>query len=505
MINPIDKALNHITMYRLVLYYVAGLMAVAFLGSFVSLAPVDPAQLAFSAVIITATCWVTNKAFALIYRVPVNVESVYITAFILVLLMPPPGSADHAAILGLVVASVAAIASKFLISVRRKHVFNPVAVGAVAAAYLVGQPATWWVDGNLLLLACVLAGGLLVVRKVQRFDMVGAYVLANVVVTLATTPPDMYGDALRFSVIYSPLLFAGFAMLTEPLTAPQEKWPRLAYGIIVGALSSPNAHVGSFYLTPEVAFLAGNLFAFAVAPRGRFMLVLQRIEKTASGSYDFVFRSDRKIRFSPGQYLNWTLPVPAPDSRGNRRPFTIASSPGEDEVRLGVKFHPRPSTFKRALAQLRPGDSIFADQVSGGFTLPDRREEKLVFIAGGIGVTPFRSMIQHMLDHNERRSVVVLYGNNRADEISYSDVLDRAHARLGVRTVYALAEADERVRVHHIGFMNRELIEREVPDYKERTFYISGPHAMVTHHRGMLRELGVRRSQIKVDYFPGFA
>ena len=505
MNNPVDRLLNHITMYRLVLYYVGGLAAVAFVGGLARLTTTNATDLAFSTVVVVGTCWLANKAFTLIYRVPVNTESVHITALIIILLMPPVAASDTAGVIGLVVASVAAIVSKFLIAVGRKHIFNPVAVGVVASGYLVAQPATWWVDGNMLMILCVLAGGLLVVRKVQRFDMVGAYILANLAVVLLTSPPGMLTETLKFSVVYSPLLFAGFAMLTEPLTSPHARWSRIAYGVIVGALSSPSVHIGGFYLSPELALLIGNAFAFAVSPKGRFKLTLRRIEKVAAGSYDFVFEPDRRLRFRPGQYLDWTLPVRHPDDRGNRRPFTIASAPTEDEVRLGVKFYRNPSAYKRALARMKPGDVIYGSQLAGSFTLPSSREEKLAFIAGGIGVTPFRSMVQDMIDRNERRSIVFIYGNNRVDEIAYADVFERARREIGLRTIYTVADGDERVVPEHRGFIDEDLIRREVPDFQERTFYISGPHAMVTRFRRSLRDLGVSRSRIKVDYFPGFA
>ena len=73
-------------------------------------------------------------------------------------------------------------------------------------------------------------------------------------------------------------------MLTEPLTAPTMRWPRIAFGALVGFLFAPNIHIGSFYFTPELALLVGNLFAFAVGPKGRFVLTLERIEQSAADS-----------------------------------------------------------------------------------------------------------------------------------------------------------------------------------------------------------------------------
>lgn len=505
MTNFIDRLLNHITMYRLVLYYAAGLLAVTFGLGFSKAVPQEPTALAFSVVVIVAVCWLTDRLFALLLRVPANTESVYITALILALLLPPVTASNLLGVGGLALASGAAIASKFVLAYGRKHIFNPVAVGVLASAYLLDQPATWWIGGNVLLLPFVLVGGLLVTRKVQRFDMIGVYVLANIAATLATTSPDHYVEALKQTVLYSPLLFAGFAMLTEPLTAAQAPRMRLIYGAIVGALSSPNIHVGDFYLTPEMALLAGNLFAFAVSPKRRIKFTLLRKEKVANGCYDFVLRPDRSFAFQPGQYLDWTLAVRNPDNRGNRRTFTIASGPDENEVRLGVKFYPQPSAFKRALAAMKPGDVIYGSHLAGSFTLPKSADNKMAFIAGGIGITPFRSMLSDMLARRDQRSVVMLYGVNQPGDVAYGNILQQAGEELDLRTVYALAEGDVRAPNVHRGFIDAALIRREIPDFKERTFYLSGPRNMVTRFQQTLRELGIAPSRIKTDYFPGFA
>jgi glycine betaine catabolism B len=505
MSGRIDDALNRITMYRLTLYYVAGLLMIAFGLSFFGFPPGDPTTLAFSGLVITAVCWTTNRAFAILFRVPVNAESIYITAVILTLVLPPVAAANHSGVEGMLLASFVAVASKFVLALGRKHIFNPVAIGIAASALLLDQPATWWVGGNLILLPFVLAGGLLVVRKVQRFDMVGVYVFSNLAATLATTSPSMFGEALLQSVVYSPLLFAGFAMLTEPMTEAHGKWQRIAYGTIVGTLSSPNIHVGSFYLTPEIAFLVGNAVAFVLNPKGRFKFTLLRVEQMASDCYDYVFKSDRKLAFQPGQYLDWTLDVRNSDDRGNRRPFTIASAPTDREVRLGVKFYPVSSAFKRTLASMRPGDAIYGSQPAGAFTLPKNSAEKLAFLAGGIGITPFRSMVRDLIRRQDKRSIVLLYGANKSDEIAYSYLFEMAERELGMRTVYVIAQDEVSALNCHRGFIDEALIQQQIPDFRDRIFYVSGPRAMVTRFQHVLRELGVARSRIKVDFFPGFA
>ncbi|MDX8449444.1 FAD-dependent oxidoreductase [Mesorhizobium captivum] len=501
MINAVDRFLDHLTMYRLVLYYLMVLLGTALAFCLVKLVPHDPLALAFTTTLTLTACWVANKAFALIFEVPANNDSVYITALILALILDPVAVTDLSGIGAVIFASVWAISSKFIFAVGRKHLFNPAAVGVALSALLLDKPATWWVGGNSWLLPLVLIGGILIVRKLRRLDLVATFVGVALVTILATAA--QYGDVLQETLGSSPLLFFAFVMLTEPLTALTTRWPRIAFAAIIGFLFAPNIHIGSFYFTPELALLAGNLFAYSVGPKGRFVLTLERIEQTAAGSYDFIFRSPRKLAFQAGQYLEWTLGLDRSDNRGNRRYFTVASSPTEQSVRLGVRFYPQSSAFKRALGSMKPGATIHASQLAGDFTLPSDPSIKIAFLAGGIGITPFRSMLQYLIDREEVRPIVVLYGTESQDDIAYRDILGCARRELGITTFYAVAKGA--VRGQYPGYIDARLVRLTMPDYLERTFYISGPQAMVKALRQKLLAMGVSRSKIKVDYFPGFA
>ncbi len=503
MITLIDRMLDPITMYRLVLTYLAALLAAAFVLGFFAVTPHDPTAIAFSAVLTTSACLISNRLFAFVFRVPANSDSVSITALILALILDPVTASDTRGVGVLVFASVWAMASKYIVAVGGRHLFNPAAVAVAMTALLLDHPATWWVAGNLPLLPLVLVGGLLVLRKLRRFDMALVFAAAALATTLATAQPSQFGTVLTETLRSSPLLFFAFVMLTEPLTAPTMRWPRLAFAAITGFFFAPNVHVGTFYFTPELALLIGNLFAYAVGPRGRFVLTLERIEQSAADSYDFIFRSPKKLAFRAGQYLDWTLALDHPDNRGNRRTFTLASAPTEETVRLGVKFYSKPSAFKRALAAMRPGDTIQASQVAGDFTLPADRTEKLAFIAGGIGITPFRSMLRLLLDRDEARPIKVLYAVSRPEDIAYRDVLDAAEAALGIPTVYAVSR--DAGPGEHQGPINASLIRETIPDYRERTFYISGSGAMVAAMRTLLLGMGVERRRIRTDFFSGLA
>ena len=489
-------------MYRLVLYYLVGLVLVAFVFGFFGILPYDPTAIAFSMVLVLAVCWVTNWVFARVFEAATNIESVYITALILVLIINPVMATDHAGVGFLIFASVWAMASKYIFAIGKKHVFNPAAFAVALTALVLNEPATWWVGGNLALLPFVVVGGLLVVRKIQRFDLVASFAVVSLATIVATSGGN-YTTPITQTLLHSSFFFLAFVMLTEPLTTPPNRLLRIAYGAMVGFLFAPNIHIGGFYLTPELALLAGNIFAYAVSPKGRYMLTLVGIEQMSTDVYDFVFKSDRSFWFKPGQYLEWTLAHHYPDDRGNRRYFTIASAPSEQNVRLGVKFYTPSSTFKRALASMKVGEKISASHLSGGFVLPKDATKKLVFIAGGIGITPFRSMVQYMLDKKEKRNVVLLYSNKTAADVAYKPIFDRAQAELGVKTLYALSAEKNQVPGMFNGAIDAALIAQQIPDYKERMFYLSGPHGMVDAFKHTLVGMGVSRFKIKSDFFPG--
>ena len=148
-----------------------------------------------------------------------------------------------------------------------------------------------------------------------------------------------------------------------------------------------------------------------------------------------------------------------------------------------------------------------AAQLAGEFVLPTDRRAKLVFMAGGIGITPFRSMIKHLLDRDEKRPIAVLYSNRTAPEIVYRDVLEEARRRLGIETVYTLTDAKGVPPdwQGETGRVDAEMIAKTVPDYRERMFYLSGPRSLVVGFEEVLRKIGIPKSRIKTDFFPGFA
>ena len=352
MISYIDNQLNKITMYRLVLYYLIFLLGAAVLFSMAGLLAYDPFSLLVSIGFLLGVSWITNRLFAWTYGVPANVESVYISALILALIITPIQSFNDLWFLAW--AGILAMASKYILAIKGKHLFNPVAIAVALTYFTINQSASWWI-ANGTLLPAVLIGGLLVVRKVGRFDMVLSFLGATLTLTVLASLFSGEGviATLQKTISYTPLLFFAFIILTEPITTPPTEKLRMIYGALVGILFVPQFHLGSFYLTPELAILIGNIYSYFVSPKAKLTLKLKERARIAPDVYEFVFATPRKFSFVPGQYMEWTLGHNEPDSRGNRRYFTMASSPTEQNLRLGVKFDKKPSTFKKAMLSMK--------------------------------------------------------------------------------------------------------------------------------------------------------
>lgn len=511
MIKIIDNFLNKITMYKIVLYSLVVLFFYSVILSAFHVLPFSPYGVAFSGFFIVTVSLMFNRLFAYIYDAPTNSESVYITALILFLLISPVtvDTSTEFFILAFM-ASLFSMASKYILAIKKKHIFNPVAIAVVLTALVLNHSASWWV-ATLWMMPVVIISGLLITRKTQRFDLVLSFmaVVLSVIVfrDLTSSSSATLASSLYRAFVSSSMLFFAFFMLTEPLTMPPTRMLRITYGAIVGFLFSPMVHIGPLYSTPEIALVIGNMFSYIVSPKTKLMLAIDSVSEVARGTYNFYFKKDKKLDFLPGQYMEFTLADDMADSRGNRRYFTLASSPTEEDIILGIKYYPNASSFKLKLAATDDYDHVVASQLSGEFVMPKDPKKKLVFIAGGIGVTPFRSMIKYLIDTQEKRDIVMFYSNKTKDDIAYRDVFDQAKRELGIRTIYTLTEAGQfATRADMVNRpLDAKLISQNVPDLKERIYYISGPNSMVNAFRGVLIGLGVPRSQIKVDFFPGFA
>jgi ferredoxin-NADP reductase len=501
--NKIDKILNSLTMYRLLVYGLGGLAALSVVFGFMGQLSTSPTELVVSLALLITSAYVTDRAFGRFLGVPTNMESALITSLIIFLIIHPADSVSAG--LALVLAGAVSSASKFILAWNGKHIFNPAAFAA-ALLSLTGLAATTWWIGSTVFWPFTLLLGLAVVRKIRRYPLFISFSVVSILLqaTLFLYDHQPLMTDMKHALLASPLIFLSTIMLTEPATMPPRRNQQMLFAALVAVLYVTAWRVGPVIIYPEVALLIGNIFAYLISPKFRVRLRLKEIQKISDQVYNYIFQPDRPFDFLPGQYMEWTLAGVPYDSRGNRRTFTIASSPTEPDVHLGLKYYDPASTYKSAFSNLTPGDVVYASQLAGNFTLKAKEARKLAFIAGGIGITPFRSMVKYLTDSNIQSDVALLYIVSDPNEFAYIREFREA-AAVGIRLIPIVTRAYGILPTDVINAkVTAELLSQLVPDYANRTFYISGPSAMVDGTKDYLHELGVTRSKVITDHFSGY-
>jgi glycine betaine catabolism B len=498
---PVQKFVDNIGMYRMVSGALGTLALVSIILGFLGFLPYGGLAQIFSLALALLVALVLNITLAAILRIPANHESAVITAMILFFLAMP--EKDIFKTWPLVAAVAIGVASKYIFAYKKQHFMNPAALGAAALSMTGLYTFSWWA-GNPTLFIPLVVLGVLVVMKVRKW--VPVLGLIGVSAILYVTQSLVYGDtvtaALKTFFMSWPTLFLAFFMLTEPFTMPAKKDAQFLYGGLVGFLSNTTMFASFILITPEFALVLANVLMLPWRLRQKLYLVLEERRQVAKDTFEFIFKKPYGFTYEAGQYLEWMLPHKPSDNKGPRRYFTIASSPTEDKVRVAMKIMGTPSSYKSALGSLDVNQSVIASQLAGDFLLPKNPDVKLALIAGGIGVTPFRSHIKYMIDSEKQHDTVLYYCNNTREDIAYQNIFDEAAKKFPFSVINVVAK-EQLPPPYETGFVTADMIARRTPDFKERVWYISGPPGMVSAYGDLLSGMGIPHHQIKKDFFPG--
>ncbi|HMM55839.1 MAG TPA: FAD-dependent oxidoreductase [Candidatus Desulfobacillus sp.] len=233
---------------------------------------------------------------------------------------------------------------------------------------------------------------------------------------------------------------------------------------------------------------------------------LRRSETVAEGTMAFHLSRPEGFTFRAGQSLLLGLiDPPETDSEGDRRTFTIASAPHEGELMVATRM--RDTAFKRVLKSLPAGAPLTIDGPNGTMVLEEDGSRQLVFLAGGIGITPFRSMILHAAHERLPHRILLLYGNRRPEDAAFLAELQEVERRHGnFRLVALMSEPEKSARgwSGETGRVNRALVERHVAEPQKAIYYFAGPPPMTMAMHAMLEELGVAESSMRYEEFYGY-
>ncbi len=236
-----------------------------------------------------------------------------------------------------------------------------------------------------------------------------------------------------------------------------------------------------------------------------FALTLLGSHAVAEGTTAFRFAKPPGFAFAPGQYVDFSLAAPsAPDPAGNLRSFSLASAPDDDDLTIATRMRGTP--FKRDLAALAPGAAVRASGPYGELVLADDAQP-VVLVAGGIGITPFRSMLRDAARRGDPRSFTLLYGNRTPQATAWYAEWDALAARLPrLAVVHCMSEPAAAVPpwTGETGFVDEKLVARHVADPSAPVWYVVGPPAMTAAVRDVLANLGVDDAAVRVEDFAGY-
>jgi ferredoxin-NADP reductase len=224
----------------------------------------------------------------------------------------------------------------------------------------------------------------------------------------------------------------------------------------------------------------------------RLKLAAKKIE--SPGVVSFILKPQEPLTWKAGQFLHYVLNHAPTDDRGSDRWFTIASAPHERHVMLTTRLaSEKGSSFKKNLKTLKVGDFIEVSDLDGDFIVSDPRKH-YVFIAGGIGITPFRAILNQAAHAGTPLRATLIYANKKK-VAAYKAELE------------AMSRKNPDLKIHYLfnpHRIDKNTVKKIVPDLKKPLFYISGPEPMVEDVGKMLQQMGVRQNQIKQDWFPGY-
>jgi ferredoxin-NADP reductase len=233
--------------------------------------------------------------------------------------------------------------------------------------------------------------------------------------------------------------------------------------------------------------------------------LIKEKQEVAKGTLLVIFDLlGQEVDFEPGQYFFVTLPdIGHQDEKGLRRHITVVTSPNERGV-LGLCTRLRDTAFKRSLVELPVGAEVDVEAPKGDYVLPKETDRPYVFIAGGIGITVFRSMLRYIAEEGLPHRVTLVYSNRDRDSAAFLDELS-ALERDSPNLQVVLTMTDDPAWQGETRRIDADLLRDHLDgDIGSFTFLIAGPPGMVEAVEGTLRDAGVPEEQVRPERFSGY-
>jgi len=237
-----------------------------------------------------------------------------------------------------------------------------------------------------------------------------------------------------------------------------------------------------------------------------FVSKLKDRKEVAERTIAFRFEKPSGWTFKAGQFIDMTLLDPSEmDSEGNTRGFSIASGPHEEMLMVATRM--RDTAFKRVLKTMPIGTAVKIEGPSGDLTLPNNSKRAVALLAGGIGITPFRSMLVRAAKEKLPHRIFLFYSNRRPEDAPFLEelqTLERANPNYKLIASMTEMKKSQRPWDGETGLINQEMLTRHLKSAGTPIYYIAGPPAMVKGLHEMLNKAGVDDDDIRAEEFAGY-
>jgi ferredoxin-NADP reductase len=237
-----------------------------------------------------------------------------------------------------------------------------------------------------------------------------------------------------------------------------------------------------------------------------YRIKLKGRRQVAEGTMAFHFEKPEGFAYKAGQFADYTLINPAEtDAEGNIRGFSLASAPYEDFIMFATRM--RDTAFKRVLKTMEPGTEVALDAPYGSFTLHNDASIPAVFLTGGIGVTPVRSIVLQAAHDKLPHKIFFFDSNKRPEDAAFFDELTEAQKENPNYTfIGTMTQMEKSSHAWHgeTGYITQSMLLKYIADLALPIYYIVGPGAMVQAMREILNGAGVNDDNIRTEEFTGY-
>jgi ferredoxin-NADP reductase len=243
---------------------------------------------------------------------------------------------------------------------------------------------------------------------------------------------------------------------------------------------------------------AAGLTHLAIKLKGR--------EQVAEGTMAFRFEKPANWTFKAGQSVDMTvLDPPETDSEGNTRAFSLATAPQENTLMVATRM--RDTAFKRTLKTMPLGSTVRIEGPFGNLTLHNNAAKAAVLLAGGIGITPFRSMVFRAAREKLPHRIFLFFSNRRPEDAAFLEELRGLEKENpNYKLICTMTQMEKSKKAWHgeTGFIDEKMLSKYLKDAASPIYYIAGPPGMVKGLREVLNKQGVDDDDIRTEEFSGY-